>query len=295
MRMPSYTFEQRKKDPSNKYFIKQMLKKHEVIFQLYDKEVRGQITNFKIFDVFLEGLEEPIRKETILYVYKPDSESEIKAHIIMDEKVVAENLGPAMRPTERLAYDNELPPVLQENKTVLTITMRNGHVFTGKIHTFGPYCIRLDIGKNKRVLLFRHSMKYLSYKDQDGKLVFIDELYTQGSVKRWHYKKRKVEPPVKMNRILKKSLSELNPGQYIVSSAMEDGKPVLEIRVPDSEELEGLWKYLVDNKLNTKTVYVYANKYSYQNKHKLEEQNTKQKTENNVPDNDASEPEPGNK
>jgi len=65
---------------------------------------------------------------------------------------------------DRLEISDDILQKCFNEKTVITVTMRNGHVLKGKIHSFGIFSIRLQIDKKNRVIIFRHAIYDLEYK-----------------------------------------------------------------------------------------------------------------------------------
>jgi RNA chaperone Hfq len=153
-----------RKDPSVNYLFKQFKAKAEVVFVCYRKEVRGIIKKIRTYDFKVEGRKKFLEKLYILYFFKPDSIEAIKQHITIDDDVVEEHLGLLHHKEDRLEIPDDILQKCFNEKTAITITMRNGHVLKGKIHSFGIFSIRLQIDQRNRVMIFRHAIYDLAYR-----------------------------------------------------------------------------------------------------------------------------------
>jgi len=153
-----------RKDPSVKYFFKQFKTKSEVIFVCYQEEIRGVIVKILQYTLKVKGIKKLLNKTSILYFFKPDVLEAVKQNVSIDEDVVEEKLEPANKKDERLEIPDDILQKCFNEKTVITVTMRNGHVLKGKIYSFGIFSIRLQIDKKNRVIIFRHAIYDLEYK-----------------------------------------------------------------------------------------------------------------------------------
>ena len=82
----------------------------------------------------------------------------VKQHVEIDEDVVEEKLKPARNLEDRLQIPDEILQTCFDEKRMITVTMRNGHILQGRIFSYGIFSIRLQIDKRNRVVLFRHSI-----------------------------------------------------------------------------------------------------------------------------------------
>ena len=156
-----------KKDPSVKYLFKQFKIKSEVIFICYQEEVRGIIVKILQYSLKIREIKKLLSKTSILYFFKPDVLEAVKKHVTIDREVVEEQLVPADKMEDRLEIPDDILQKCFNEKTVITVTMRNGHVLKGKIYSFGIFSIRLQIDKKNRVIIFRHAIYDLEYKKTD--------------------------------------------------------------------------------------------------------------------------------
>jgi sRNA-binding regulator protein Hfq len=153
-----------RKDPSVKYLVKQMRMKAEVIFVCYTKEVRGVIERIRKYELKLEGRKRLLSKTYILYFFKSDALEAVRQHVEIDEDVVEEKLEPARKIADRLHIPDEVLQKCFDEKRMITVTMRNGHVLQGRIFSYGIFSIRLQIDKKNRVVLFRHGVYDIDYR-----------------------------------------------------------------------------------------------------------------------------------
>jgi RNA chaperone Hfq len=153
-----------RKDPSVKYLFKQFKIKSELIFICYQEEIRGIIVKILQYSLKVRGIEKFLSKTSILYFFKPDALEAVKQNVTIDEDVVEEKLEPANKKDERLEIPDDILQKCFNEKTVITVTMRNGHVLKGQIHSFGIFSIRLQIDKKYRVIIFRHAIYDLEYR-----------------------------------------------------------------------------------------------------------------------------------
>jgi sRNA-binding regulator protein Hfq len=153
-----------RKDPSVKYLAKQFRAKEEVIFVCYEEEVRGIIAKRWKYALKLNGEGKPLSKTGILYLFKPDALEAVKQNVEVDEEVVEEQLRPAHRIADRLQIPDEVLQKCFDEKRMITVTMRNGHVLNGRIFSYGIFSIRLQIDERNRVILFRHGVYDIDYR-----------------------------------------------------------------------------------------------------------------------------------
>ena len=153
-----------RRDPSIKYLIKQLRAKVEVIFVCYEEEIRDTIAKIWKHALKLKKIDKIIDKVLILYCFKPDTLEAVKQHVEIDEDVVEEKLKPAHNKEERLQIPDEILQTCFDEKRMITVTMRNGHILQGRIFSYGIFSIRLQIDKNNRVVLFRHGVYDLDYR-----------------------------------------------------------------------------------------------------------------------------------
>ena len=153
-----------RRDPSIKYLIKQLRAKVEVIFVCYEEEIRDTIAKIWKHALKLKKIDKIIDKVLILYCFKPDTLEAVKQHVEIDEDVVEEKLKPAHNKEERLQIPDEILQTCFDEKRMITVTMRNGHILQGRIFSYGIFSIRLQIDKKNRVVLFRHAIYDLEYR-----------------------------------------------------------------------------------------------------------------------------------
>jgi len=153
-----------RKDPSIKYCLKQLKARSEVVFVTYTKEVRGVIEKIRPYEIKLKERKRLVKKLLILYCFKSDAMDAVKQHVGIDEDVVEEKLEPAHKKEERLQIPDELLQKCFDEKRLISVTMRNGHVLKGQIFSLGIFSIRLQIDTKHRVIIFRHGIYDLEYR-----------------------------------------------------------------------------------------------------------------------------------
>ena len=153
-----------KRDPSVKYFLKQCRGKQKLIFITYNGKVEGVIEKVLKYHLRVQGRKESLHKVHILFVCKPDTSDAVGRVLGFDQEVLDEHLEPPLQPSERL----EIPPeVLQQcvdEKRPIEVTLRNGYVLRGRIHSYGIFSIRLEVGENARVIIMRPNIYDLNHR-----------------------------------------------------------------------------------------------------------------------------------
>ena len=162
-------------DPSNRYFEKQCRLQENLIFITYKGKVEGIIERIQKYNLKLTIDETLILKHEVLYLYKPEAIEAVAKNLKIDDGIAKRNLEPIITAGERL----KIPYwVLRDNfkkKKEVKITLRNGHVFSGKIHMHGVFSIRLQIAKDSRIIIMRPAIHDLCYKSE-GSFVSIKDL-----------------------------------------------------------------------------------------------------------------------
>jgi sRNA-binding regulator protein Hfq len=156
-----------RKDPARKYLFKQFKAKAELVFVSYKEEIRGIVEKIRRYEFKLQGWSTLVDKINVLYFFKTDAIKSVKQNVEVDKDVVEENLKPAKEQNDRLDIPDDILQKCFNEKTVITITMRNGHVLKGHIHSYGIFSIRLQLNKKHRVILFRHAIYDLEYRQKD--------------------------------------------------------------------------------------------------------------------------------
>ena len=142
-------------DPADKYFLRHIQAKTPITFVCYHAEITGIIVHNRIYDLALTDRKKMISKTSVLYLYNPDIQDVLENLRREDESV---SLGVPYKAFERNVIPDETLKGHFENHTRVAVTMRNGHVFSGNIHSHGKYSIRLELAENTRVILMRHSV-----------------------------------------------------------------------------------------------------------------------------------------
>jgi RNA chaperone Hfq len=156
-----------RKDPAVKYLFKQFNAKAELVFVSYKEEIRGIVEKIKNYEFKLKGWKTLVNKVDVLYFFKTDAIGSVKQNVEIDKDVVEENFKPAKERSDRLDISDDVLEKCFQEKRLIVITMRNGHVLKGRIHSYGIFSIRLQINKKHRVILFRHAIYDLKYRQTD--------------------------------------------------------------------------------------------------------------------------------
>ena len=133
-------------DPSQKYLLKQFRSRSSLTFICYTEEIAGQIEKIEMYDLILSGINEFLNKTEIIYLYKPDVAVAVQKAVKIDDEVADQKLTALYKKDKRLDIPEIILAKCIEEKRVITVTMRNGHVLTGRIHSYGIFSIRLYPG-----------------------------------------------------------------------------------------------------------------------------------------------------
>jgi sRNA-binding regulator protein Hfq len=154
-----------RQDPSNKYFFKQLRAKEKLIFVAYPGRIEGVIERINKYELRLKERDELLPKHDILFLYKPGASKAVEQGLTIDEKVVKEQLEPLIKLTERLEIPEDVLKKSFNEKRQIEITLRNGQVLKGRIHSYGIYSIRLELNKDSRVIIMRPNIYNLNYRN----------------------------------------------------------------------------------------------------------------------------------
>lgn len=140
------------------YLLKQQQKENNIVFVRYKDEVECKVKEVRPNDLMLDFRTKLLKKIFILYFFKADTTDAVKAIREINVDVKEMKLKPENDPLYRLKVPEEVLEKHFNDKSSVTITMRNGDILRGFIFNYDDYCIRLQIGKKHRVILYRHSM-----------------------------------------------------------------------------------------------------------------------------------------
>jgi len=154
-----------KNDPSNKYFNKQCRLGEHLIFRAYAGQVEGVINKVRKYELKLAGQKELLQKHDILYLYKPNVCNSVVRSVKTNNKIAEKQLHATFEKDERLDISYDILERCYKQKRLIDITLRNGHILQGRIHSFGMYSIRLEIGSNSRVIIMLANVYDLNYGD----------------------------------------------------------------------------------------------------------------------------------
>lgn len=163
------------RDPSVKYLKKQHKLKENLIFVTYSGKVEGVVEDLQDYTLKLNTQEPEIEKHNILYLYKPEAIEAVAENLKIDEEVAKQNLVEPPPFRKRLNIPYWVRKTFKERKEI-KITLRNGHIFSGTVHTHGVFSIRLEIGKDSRVVIMRPNIYDLTYKDDEGTLINVKDI-----------------------------------------------------------------------------------------------------------------------
>ena len=150
-------------DPSQKYLLKQFRSRSSLTFICYSEEIVGQIEKIERYDLILSGREEFLNKTEIIYLYKSEAAASVQKAVRIDDEVADQKLTALYKKDKRLDIPESVMAKCIEEKRVITVTMRNGHVLAGRIHSYGIFSIRLTIAQDIRVITMRHSIYDIDY------------------------------------------------------------------------------------------------------------------------------------
>lgn len=152
------------RDPSHKYFVKQCRGKQKLIFITYTGKLEGVIERVLKYHLRVKGRKEPLDKVHILFVCKPDTSDAVGRVLTFDQEVLDEHLEPPITPSERLEIPPEVLKKCFEEKRPIAVTLRNGYVLRGRLHSYGIFSLRLEVEENARVIIMRPNIYDLDYR-----------------------------------------------------------------------------------------------------------------------------------
>ena len=152
------------RDPSVKYFVKQCQGKEKLIFITYNGKVEGVIEKVLKYHLRVKGRKELLHKVHILFLCKPDASEAVGRVLTFDQEVLDEHLEPPIHPSERLEIPPEVVQKCFDEKRPIEVTLRNGYVLRGRIHSYGIFSIRLEVGEDARVIIMRPNIYDLNYR-----------------------------------------------------------------------------------------------------------------------------------
>lgn len=147
-----------KRDPSNWYLYKQYRNKVILFFVLYDKIIRGRITQISKYMLQINNQKKWTNKADIIYVFKPDTAVTVRKKRLINHELTNEKLKAPYRKKERAILPEEIIVDACKQKLPVSITLRNGQIFEGIIHSYGIFSVRLQIDDDKRILMMKPSI-----------------------------------------------------------------------------------------------------------------------------------------
>ena len=149
-------------DPSVQYY--KLLKGNvRLIFVCYGGEIQGLIGKESMYELKLVGRGQPLNKTEVLYFYAVEYDEAVKQLLEVDSEVVKQNFEAQYRAKERKDIkDSWIKKYSKEGKP-MKVTMRNGHVFSGTILSFGIFSFLLQLSGPQQLMILRHSVHELDY------------------------------------------------------------------------------------------------------------------------------------
>lgn len=155
------------KDPSNYLMNLFHENNDEIVFVCYQGVICGKITKNDVFEIIVEGQEEPIHKTQILYFYLPKFRAEIERMVRTDHRIAEEGLKPLVGKDQRLQLNKNFIHNSYQDKDRISVTMRNGDKIHGIIHRYGIFSINLSLPKGIKIIIMNHSLHELNPMDTD--------------------------------------------------------------------------------------------------------------------------------
>ncbi len=161
------------RDPGNAYIDKHLRFEKSLIFVMYERKVEGIITRVHQYEIEVKGQDSLLPKIDILYMHNLDLAESIEEAMEIDKDVVDEDLKAIRKPRKRLKVSNEILEKCFQEKRQIEITLRNGHVFKGRIYSYGVFSIRLELGpddekipvrERPRIIIMRSNIYDLDYR-----------------------------------------------------------------------------------------------------------------------------------
>lgn len=148
-------------DPSVQFY--QLFKGgDELLFICYEGSVQGSILKDAPYELTLSNRKEVLNKTEIFYFYTPDQHGAIQKAIEIDKKLAKQKLPPLYKARDRKFYRNSLIRNYSQEGKPMKVTMRNGHILTGLILSFGVYSFLLMSGPHQ-IMVLKHSIHDLDY------------------------------------------------------------------------------------------------------------------------------------
>lgn len=155
------------RDPGAKYLEKQKTLGEKLIFITYDGRTEGVIEEILKYDLKLEGHDESLKKHDILFLYKPDVSEAVRRILKTDREVAGKGLKAELKRKKRLNIPAKILHNCLKDKRKTEVTLRNGDVLRGRIFSFGIFSIRLEIEKNRRVIIMRPNIHDLNHSPEE--------------------------------------------------------------------------------------------------------------------------------
>lgn len=142
------------------YLMKKIRQKTPMVFVGYGMKSQGIVKGIWKYKVdVLDGSRfQALEKLHLVCCYKQQDAGQVENCIQMDKGVAAQTLPPIVSQSERFQLPDEVLETCHKNHHLITITLRTGHLITGKVMWFTPYNIGLMLKGFVKVMVFRHAI-----------------------------------------------------------------------------------------------------------------------------------------
>jgi len=136
----------------------------KVLYCLHLHEHRlllAAIAENKTYDIIVttpDGAQQELQKTLVKMLYPIKNNTEIQEQITLDESVQSLGLNPIISARQRNHIKNKnLFPLMREQEPLI-ITLLEGEILRGCIHSFSQYEIMLTLQNQEQVVILRHAV-----------------------------------------------------------------------------------------------------------------------------------------
>ena len=130
-----------------------------MVFETYDRTIEAIVLKRLVYDLDLlvNGEKERLNKLPIKFMYKKKDEEAVRQGLQYNDEVRAKNLQPVKQRDKRFKIDTRELAFARQNRIPIRVTLRGGEVFTGTIDWYSHFEIKMSLGEDASVVVFRHA------------------------------------------------------------------------------------------------------------------------------------------
>lgn len=132
--------------------------------------VQGAVAENMPYDVVVsavDGTRHELPKTSVKMLYPAELGERVQAHLKIDEDTQTRNLEPIVAPKLRHFIKNKSLFPLMRTQEVLLITLLEGEILRGILHSFSRYEITLALKDGTQVIILRHAI--LDVRNKQGR------------------------------------------------------------------------------------------------------------------------------